>query len=83
MVKHLSAVRETWVRPLDWEDPLEEGMALQYACLENPHGQRCLAGYSPQGLQSLTRLSDQAQHIKCRGKKFQICSRQKVKTTSI
>ena len=49
MVKHLSAVRETWVRPLDWEDPLEEGMALHYSCLENPHGQRCLAGCSPQG----------------------------------
>ena len=22
---------------------------LQYSCLENPHGQRSLAGYSPQG----------------------------------
>ena len=22
---------------------------LQYSCLENPHGQRCLAGYSPWG----------------------------------
>ena len=31
------------------EDPLEEGMAtpLQYSCLENPHGQRSLTGYSP------------------------------------
>ena len=30
--------QETWVRPLDWEDPLEEGMAThsaQYSCLEN------------------------------------------------
>ena len=52
-VKHLSAVQETWVRPLDWEDPLEEGMGLQYSCLENPHGQRCLAGYSPQGPQTV------------------------------
>ena len=25
------------------------GNPLQYACLENPHGQRSLAGYSPQG----------------------------------
>ena len=33
-------MRETWVRSLDWEDLLEEGMATQYACLENPHGQR-------------------------------------------
>ena len=22
---------------------------VQYSCLENPHGQRSLAGYSPQG----------------------------------
>ena len=27
MVKNPPAVRETWVRSLDWEDPLEEGMA--------------------------------------------------------
>ena len=26
------------------------GNPLQYSCLENPHGQRSLAGYSPQGL---------------------------------
>ena len=24
-VKNLSAVQETWIRSLDWEDPLEEG----------------------------------------------------------
>jgi len=42
-------MKETWVQSLGWEDPLEEGMAnpLQYPCLENPHGQRSLAGYSP------------------------------------
>ena len=27
MVKHLSTVWETWVRALDWEDPLEKEMA--------------------------------------------------------
>ena len=27
MVKILPAIRETWVRSLGWEDPLEEGMA--------------------------------------------------------
>ena len=27
------------------------GNPLQYSCLENPHGQRSLAGYSPWGLQ--------------------------------
>ena len=25
------------------------GCPLQYSCLENPHGQRSLAGYSPWG----------------------------------
>ena len=29
MVKNLPAMRETWVRSLGWEDPLEEGMATQ------------------------------------------------------
>ena len=27
MVKNLSAMWETWVRSLGWEDPLEEGVA--------------------------------------------------------
>ena len=27
MVKNLPSMREIWVRPLGWEDPLEEGMA--------------------------------------------------------
>ena len=27
---------ETWVQSLDQEDPLEEKMALQYSCPENP-----------------------------------------------
>ena len=37
-VKHLPAMRETQVRFLGWEDPLEKDMAtsLQYSCLENP-----------------------------------------------
>ena len=28
MVKRLPAMRETWVRFLGWEDPMEEGMAI-------------------------------------------------------
>ena len=35
------------VLPLDWEDSPGEGNLLQYSCLENPHGQRSLVGYSP------------------------------------
>ena len=48
-VKNLPAMQETWVHSLGWEDPLEEGMStqLQYSCLENPHEQRSLSGYSP------------------------------------
>ena len=33
MVKNLSAVQETWVRSLGWEDPLEEGMATHSSIL--------------------------------------------------
>ena len=29
------------------------GNPLQYSCLENPHGQRCLVGYSPWGLKEV------------------------------
>ena len=47
-VKNLPAMGETWVRSLGWEEPLEEGSGnpLQDSCLENPHGQRSLVGYS-------------------------------------
>ena len=33
MVKNLSAVQETWVRSLGWEDPVEEGMAIHASIL--------------------------------------------------
>ena len=33
MVKKLSAVQETWIRSLGWEDPLEEGMATHSSIL--------------------------------------------------
>ena len=33
MVKNLSAIRETWVQPLGWEDPLEEGIATHSSIL--------------------------------------------------
>ena len=54
LVKNLPVMQETLVRFLGREDPLEEGMAYrrslcQYPCLENPHGPRSLAGYSPWG----------------------------------
>ena len=54
-------MRETWVQSLGWEDPLEEGMAThsQYSCLENPHGQRSLVGFSPCGFKE----SDTTEHL--------------------
>ena len=33
MAKNLSAMPETWVRSLGWEDPLEEGMATHFSIL--------------------------------------------------
>ena len=33
MVKNLSAMRETWIRSLDWEDPLEKEMAMHSSIL--------------------------------------------------
>ena len=35
-VKHLPAMRETQVRSLGWEDPLEKEMATHSSILENP-----------------------------------------------
>ena len=47
-VNNLSAVQETWVRPLGWEDPLEKEMATTPVFLPGKsHGQRSLAGYIP------------------------------------
>ena len=33
MIKNLSAMWETWVRSLGWEDPLEEGMETHSSIL--------------------------------------------------
>ena len=33
MVKNLSAMQETWIRSLGWEDPLEKGMATHSSIL--------------------------------------------------
>ena len=66
MVKNQPAMRETWVQSLGWEDPLEKGMATHSSnsCLENPHGQRSLVGYSPWGhKESDTTERPSTQHI--------------------
>ena len=33
LVKNLPAMRETWVQPLGWEDPLEKGTATHSSIL--------------------------------------------------
>ena len=32
-VKNLLAMQEMWVQSLDWDDPLEEGMATHFSIL--------------------------------------------------
>ena len=50
MVKNPSEMRKTWVRSLGWEDSLEEiWEPTPVFFLEESHGQRSLAGYSPWG----------------------------------
>ena len=45
VVKNLSAVQETWVRYLTWEDLLEKGMATHSSILAGEfYGQRSLVG---------------------------------------
>ena len=49
-VKHLPAMRETWVRFLGREDPLEKEMAIHSSTLAwKSHGRRNLIGYSSWG----------------------------------
>ena len=44
-LKRLPPMQETWVQSLDWENPLEKGMASHSSILAW-HGQSSLAGYS-------------------------------------
>ena len=60
MVKNPPAVWETWVCLIPGcEDPLEEGawQPTPVFLSENPHGQRCLAGYSPRVSKSWKQLN--------------------------
>ena len=45
-------MQETWVRSLDWEDSLDEGIATHSR--GESHGQRSLAGHSPDATEQLT-----------------------------
>ena len=55
-VKRLPTMRETRVRSLGWEDPLEKEMATHSTPVFLPgksHGRRILVGYSPWGRKEL------------------------------
>ena len=54
LVKHLPAMRETWVRSLSWKDPLETGKATHTSIL----AWRTPWTVQSMELQSQTRLSD-------------------------
>ena len=60
MVKNPSAIQETWVLSLGWEDPLEKGTGypLQYSCLENPMDRGAWWATVHGSTKSWTRLSD-------------------------
>ena len=59
LVKNLPAMQETWVRSLDWENPLEKGKAThsQFSGLEN--SMDCIVHGVTKGR---TRLSDSYFH---------------------
>ena len=65
-VKNPPAMRETWVRSLGWEDPLETGMATHSSLLagripwpeESGAGGRAGAATIHRGLKEFNRLSD-------------------------
>ena len=64
MVKNLPVMGETWVQSLGWEAPLEKGMAVHsHSCLENPHGQRSLVGYSPLGHKESDKAKQLSTHL--------------------
>ena len=49
VIKNLPSMRETWVQPLSWEDPLEKEMAIHSSIL----AWRILWTEKPGGLQSM------------------------------
>ena len=55
MVENLHAVQEPWVGKIPWKRAWQPTPAFLPG---ESHGQRSLAGYSPWGQKSQTRLSD-------------------------
>ena len=78
MVKIPPAMRETWIQSLGWEKSPEggHGNPLQCSCLEHPHGQRSLVGYSPWGRTEWDTTEQRStQHWKGKQKKSSILSK--------
>ena len=65
LVKNLTAMRETWLRSLSWEDTLEEGVVIHSCILAwRIPMDRGIWWATVHGVaKSRTGLSDQAQHI--------------------
>jgi len=64
MVKKPHAMQKTWVGNIPGGG---HSNPLQYSCLENPHGQNSLIGYSPWGhKKSETTEGLNTQHSQCR-----------------
>ena len=64
VVKNPPAMRESWVRSLGWDYPLEEGMATHSSILARriPMNKGALQAVVHGVAKSLTRLSNEAQH---------------------
>ena len=64
MVRNLPEMQETWVQSMDWEDPLEEGIATHSSILAwripMDRGAWWATGHGV--ARSRTQVSDQAQH---------------------
>ena len=64
MVKNLPSVQETWIRSLDWEDPMEKGMKTHPGFLAwRIPWTRSLAGYSTWCCKESAQLSDWAHRL--------------------
>ena len=59
----MQETQEMWVRSLGQEDPLEEGMSLQYSCLENPTDWGAWRGTVHGVPKSWTRLKWMSTHV--------------------
>ena len=71
-VKNLSAMQETWVQSLGWEDPLKKEMAAHSRFLPGEaHGLRSLVGYSLWGRKEL----DMTEHVHIQVMPYNICLR--------